>query len=209
MDHAQRVASGEIAKINGANIQILDSVDKKLSTEFETFPNASARAIKTGVQGLGSQLGVDIGFLFKKEAAFRSGIERLRKVDPELADYLEGCRSWTERLLLMRNDLEHEFWNLPRATYAIQNGAVAANEPKIEGEPVSQVAKFLFDRLSCFFEEMIAHMLQRKLPEGMTLTELPRTNRTPEAPERFRITLATGGEAPWKIKYHTDKFDDV
>jgi hypothetical protein len=95
------------------------------------------------------------------------------------------------------------------ATYAIQNGAVAANEPKIEGEPVSQVAKFLFDRLSCLFEEMIAHMLQRKLPEGMTLTELPRTNRTPEAQERFRITLATGGEAPWKIKYHTDKFDDV
>jgi hypothetical protein len=208
-DHAQRVASGEIAKINGGNIQILESVDKKLGTEFETFLNASARAIKTGVQGLGSQLGVDIGFLFKKEAAFKSGIERLRKVDPALADYLEECRSWTERLLLMRNDLEHELWNLPRVTYAIQNGTVAANEPKIEGEPVSQVTKFLFDRLSCFFEEMIAHMLQRKLPEGMTLTELSRTSRTPAAPERFRITLATGGEAPWKIKYHNDKFDDV
>jgi hypothetical protein len=63
--------------------------------------------------------------------------------------------------------------------------------------------------VSCFFEEMIAHMLQRKLPEGMTLTELPRMSRTPEAPERFRITLATGGEAPWKIKYHADKFDEV
>ena len=63
--------------------------------------------------------------------------------------------------------------------------------------------------VSCFFEEMIAHMLQRKLPEGTTLTELPRTSRTSEAPERFRITLATGGEAPWKIKYHADKFDEV
>jgi hypothetical protein len=38
-------------------------------------------------------------------------------------------------------------------------------------------------------------MLQRKLPEGMTLTELPRTSCTPEAPERFRIRRLCGPPA--------------
>lgn len=30
-----------------------------------------------------------------------------------------------------------------------------------------------------------------------------------EAPERFRITLAQGGEPPWQITYHASNFDDA
>jgi hypothetical protein len=208
-NHSQRISSGEIAKITGINIQILESVDKKLSTEFESFLNASTRTIKTGIQGLGSQLGVDIGFLFKKRSTFENSIEKIRNNNPDLAEYLSESRNWTERLVLLRNDLEHEIWQFPRVTYVIDAGIVVPSEPKISNEPVTELVEFLFDRIECFFEEMIVHMLQRNLPSEMTLTEIAPAARTAEAPERFRITLALGGEAPWKIRHHAEKFDDI
>jgi hypothetical protein len=56
---------------------------------------------------------------------------------------------------------------------------------------------------------MIAHVLQRQLPDGSTITEIARNLRAAEAPERFRITLAQGGEPPWQITHHASGFDDA
>jgi hypothetical protein len=154
-------------------------------------------------------LGVDIGFLFKKNSAFASGIERLRKTDAPLAEYLVESRKWTERLILLRNDLEHEIWEFPKVKYSIENGRVVSAEPIIGVEAVTALVDFLFDRVVCFYEEMIAHALQRKLPRGSTIAEVALKMRANEAPERFRITLALGGEPPWQISYHASKFDDT
>jgi hypothetical protein len=82
-------------------------------------------------------------------------------------------------------------------------------EPQIAGDTVTELVDFLLDRTLCFFEEVLAHALQRQLPVGSTLTEIAHELRAKEAPERFRITLAQGGEQPWKITYHVCKFDDA
>jgi hypothetical protein len=122
---------------------------------------------------------------------------------------LTQSRPWTERLVLLRNNLEHEIWEFPQVTYAIKDGVVVAKEPSISNEPIAVTVAFLFDRVACFFEEMIAHALQQNLPKGSTITEIPQNRRTPEAPERFRITVAQGGELPWRIMYHIERFEDV
>ena len=207
--HCDRVSSGEVARLEGRNISVLENVHKQLSDEFESFLNASARSAKTGVQGLCSFLGVDIGFLFKKKSTFETGIDRLRRTDTPLADYLVEVRKWAEPLILLRNNLEHEIWEFPRVIYSAESGIVRAIEPEISGEGITALVDFLLDRTLCFFEEMIAHVLQRQLPDGCTITEIARNLRTTEAPERFRITLAQGGEPPWQIAYHASKFDDA
>ena len=207
--HRERVSSGEVAHLVGRDIRVTENVTKRLSDEFESFLNASTRAIKTGVQGLYSSLGVDIGFLFKKQSAFEAGIERLRRTDAPLADYLVEARKWTERLILLRNNLEHEIWQFPRATYSVEAGGALAIEPRISSDCVTALVGFLLDRTLCFFEEMVAHVLQLRLPEGSTITQIAQHLRAAEAPERFRITLARGGEPPWTIAYHASKFDDT
>lgn len=207
--HEERVSSGEVARLEGRDIRVRENVNKPLSEEFETFLNAATRLNKTGVQGLCAFLGVDIGFLFRKKSAFDVGIERLRKIDVPLASYLVEARKWTERLVLLRNDLEHEIWDFPRVAYSAEGGGVRASEPQIAGETVTDLVDFLLDRTLCFFEEVLAHALQRRLPDGTTLTEVAHEMRAKEAPERFRITLAQGGNVPWQITYHVSQFDDA
>ena len=63
------------------------------------------------------------------------------------------------------------------------------------------------DRLTCFVEEFTAHCLQLRLPQGLSLTELPLTQRDPEVPERFRLALKDGGIQIWFITYHESRFE--
>ena len=171
--------------------------------------NAGARALKTGMQNLGKSLNVDIGFLFRKPESFEKGIAGLEKTEPELAEYLRRTRLWSEPLLKSRNDLEHEAGVLSRVTYTPAGNGVAATEPVVAGIPVTQFVGHSFDRLICFVEEFAVHCLKRQLPPGIAITELALADRLAEAPERFRVTLASGGLPPWRVAFHTSRFDET
>jgi hypothetical protein len=67
----------------------------------------------------------------------------------------------------------------------------------------------MLDRLACFVEEVTAHCLQRQMPAGITITEIALAHRVPEAPERFRVTLAKGGMPTWSIVFHTSSLDEI
>src|SRR6266481_555425 len=70
--------------------------------------------------------------------------------------------------------------------------------PQIEGQPVSQFASFMLDRLFCFVEEISVHCLQKRMPQGVTITEIPLSEREAEKPERFQVTITPGGMPPWR-----------
>ena len=53
------------------------------------------------------------------------------------------------------------------------------------------------------------HCLQRRLPTGITVTEILLARRLAEAPERFRVTLANGGMPSWRINFHSSSFDET
>jgi hypothetical protein len=161
------------------------------------------------MQDVANLLGVNIGFLFQKQAAFDTGILALATADSPLAAYLREARAWSERLVNARNAVEHEGCTLPPVAYARADAGVTATEPRIDGEPASAFAASIFDRLSCFVEEVTAHCLERRMPSGVTLTEVPRPNRPVDVPERFHITVAEGGMPPWSITYHAASFDET
>jgi hypothetical protein len=208
-EHVRKIKSGEVVHQRGTHIQITETIDKDLRREVESFLNAGTRALKTGMQNLGKSLNVDIGFLFRKPESFEKGIAGLEKTEPELAEYLRRTRLWSEPLLKSRNDLEHEAGVLSRVTYTPAGNGVAATEPVVAGIPVTQFVGHSFDRLICFVEEFAVHCLKRQLPPGIAITELALADRLAEAPERFRVTLASGGLPPWWVAFHTSRFDET
>jgi hypothetical protein len=208
--HQDKVASGEIAKIDGGgNIHVQESIDKDLRSEIETFLNAATRCLKTGMQNIARELDANIGFLFQQKDSFEKGIAALQGTDPDLAIYLQQTRVWSEPMLKSRIDLEHGTWVLPGTGYAAENGAVKVNEPTVARKPVSEFVDYTFDRLCCFVEELSSHCLRRRMPAGVTLIEIPLANRVAEVPERFRIALEGGGQPAWRIASHPSRFEDT
>jgi len=208
-EHVRKVKSGEIARTDGKAIRIDQSIDKELRKEVESFINAAVRALKQGMQDLGNDLGVNIGFLFKQQPAFEAGIAALQTTDPLLAEYLRQTRSWSEPLIESRNAIEHKGWSLPRVIYSQKDGGVIATAPDISGQTFTSFTDSMLDRLCCFVEEITAHCLQARMVPGITITELPLAERPEEAPERFRLTLGTGGLPRWRLAYHLSRFDET
>src|SRR5260221_1066348 len=209
MEHARKVGLGEVVRLEGRAIHIGESIDMELRKEVETFLNVAVRAFKQGMQNLARELQIDIGFLFQKQTNFDTGIATLETVDSLLAEYLRKTRTWSDRLLESRIAIEHKGWMLPRVMYSEVGTGIKADEPLISGQPVSEFVRFIFDRLSCFVEEFTAHCLQKRMPKGFTITEIPLARRLPEEPERFGITLASGGLPAWQILYHNSSFEET
>ena len=208
-EHAKKVASGEIIEFVGRDVRINESIDKKLKSEVEAFLNSAARALKTGMQDIGKELGVQIGFLFQKQDSFDNGIAGLQMIDPDLAAYIRRTREWSEPLIMARNDLEHSSSVLQRLTYTVSGKSVTPIEPTVGGKPVTEFVDFTLDRLCCFVEEFSCHCLRGRMPKGITVTEVALADRPREVPERFQITLSEGGRTPWRIAFHASRFDQT
>jgi hypothetical protein len=162
------------------------------------------------MRNFGERMGKHIGFLFQKQAAFERGMIALQATDPALASYLRSTRAeWSERLIETRNKIDHGGWSLPRVEYSNQNGSVRAKQPHIDGQPLTEFVSFMLDRLSCLVEDLTAHCLQSRMPQGVTITEIPIADRLAQAPERFRLTLERGGLPRWNLSYRVGHFDNV
>jgi hypothetical protein len=133
----------------------------------------------------------------------------LEHTDRALANYLRQTRTWSERLQQCRNDIEHKGWILPSITYSRSDDTIKVNEPSISGQPVTEFVAFVFDRLSCFVEELTVYCLQREMPPEVTIAEIASAQRLKEAPERFRVTLVRGGLPVWQIAYHHSAFEEA
>ena len=205
--HFIKLTKGEVGQLKGHTIHIEETIDKKLRKEVETFLNSAVRILKQGMQELTTALQFNIGFLFKQQNSFEKGVTELEKSDPLLAAYLRETRNWSERLINSRNAIEHEGWMLPKVKYIEVSGVIRAEEPEISGQKVSEFMGFIMDRLSCFVEEVTAHCLQTRMPEGISVTEIPLSQRESEMPERFQVALTNGGMPIWNIAYHQSSFE--
>jgi hypothetical protein len=126
-----------------------------------------------------------------------------------MAAYLRETRKWSERLIASRDALEHSGWMLPRIKYSESSGAIRVEQPQVSGEPVSEFAKYMMDRINCFVEEVTTHCLQARMPTGFTVTEIPLAQRNPDIPERFQLTLTNGGMPKWDIVHHQRAFEET
>jgi hypothetical protein len=208
-EHRAKVESGAIVSVNGRVVHIRENIDRSMKRDLESFLNTAVRTIKQSLQAFAKDLGVNIGFLFQKESPFQAGVRKTRVSDPTLADYLLATRLWSEPLLLMRNDLEHGTSPAPKVSYALDNSAVRAEEPIIDGQPITKYANEVLNRICCFVEEITIFCLGRQLPRGFEITEVPHPERDPIAPSRFHVTVTPGGRQPWLLVAHTREFIDA
>jgi hypothetical protein len=162
------------------------------------------------MQDVATFFGVSIGFLFKSPNSFIQVVAQIAASDAAFADYLRQTRTnWSATLLTSRIALEHGRWMLPKVAYSRQGDGARAIEPQIEGQPVSQFASFTLDRLFCFVEEITIHCLQKHMPQGVAITEIPPLEREAEKPEGFQVTIIPGGMPPWGIVYHLTAFEET
>jgi hypothetical protein len=209
--HVNNVANGKVARVRGPNIEIDENVDTTLQKEVDNFSNLAVRVLKHGMQQVTGTLQVDIGYLFNKQNGFEEGHAKLVVADGPLAAYILESRKWTEPLVVdWRNAIEHQGWMLPKFTYSrTPDGGVSAKPPDVLGQPVLDVGERTLDRLCCFVEDVTAHCLQQKMPDGISVTEVRKDARLVEMPERFRLTLRNGGAPIWSIAFHLTTFDET
>lgn len=206
-NHRKKVVSGECVKVEGRAFRVGESIDRSLRKEVDSFLNASARALKEGVQRVAKFMDLDIGFLFMKQATFEARVTALDATNPDLAAYLRQVRQWSEPLIESRIALEHGSWTLPKVAYTPNGATVDIREPMIAGQPMTAFVNCMFDRLLCCAEEIVAFSIQKKLPARMTLTVVPVAQRTPEAPMRFLVTAKDGGLPAARLVFSTDAFE--
>jgi hypothetical protein len=93
--------------------------------------------------------------------------------------------------------------------YVLESGKVRITEPLIDGQPVTDFVAYMVDRVCCFVEELSAYALQAKMPNGLSISEIPIAERKEEIKERFQLALVSGGMPVWVISYHDTKFEET
>jgi hypothetical protein len=206
--HRTGIMSGRTGRIKGHTINIDENIDMPLHSAVAEFLNGSVRLLKDAMQRLLIVLELDVGCLYRKIGGFKTGIAKLKKTDPHLADYLERARAWSEPLINLRNDL-HEGWLLPKFAYKESAGTIEIEEPRILGETTSAFVIRMSDRVFCFTEDVLVHALQARMPPELSIAEIPIADRKPECPERFEHTFIRGGATIWRVVYHDSKFEET
>ena len=208
-DYARKVDDGSIVERQGPHITITENIDRQLGRLVSDFLTGATRSFKERMQQAACALALEIGFLYQKQSTFERGVAELEKKDPALAAYMREARRWGDSLVTTRNNLDHGTWRLQSAVVSEAGGRVTVSEPTIEGTPVTQWVSHMTDRVLSFVEDVIAHGIQKRLPLGITIAEIPLAQRSAEMPLRFKPTVAGGGLAAWQIYYHVAALNET
>lgn len=73
---------------------------------------------------------------------------------------------------------------------------------------MTELADLFFGRVASFIENTCVYLLKGKLPASLVVREIHKTDRRPEFPQRFEVTLASGNFVSWEIAYSDKRFDD-
>lgn len=204
----QNLARGEGVQVAYGDVFVKESIDRELRKHTDDVISSVSRVMKDRMQIALRALKLDVGFLYQKPKPFETGLAKLKRHDPKLADYINQTRSkWSDRLTKCRTALEHGTWVLPKVGYQVEGNTVRAVEPLVDSQPVTEFVTHMADRLYCFVEDMMVHALQAQMPEGVSITEIPLAERNLEIVERFQTALRGGGMPLWTILYHDSKFE--
>ena len=127
-EYARKIDDGSIVERQGAHIRLTETIDRQLARLVNEFLTAATRSFKERMQRTAQTLGLNIGFLYQKQAKFETGLTTLEQTDAPLAAYLREARKWGDILVNIRNNLDHEDWALQTVLIADANGRVGDGE---------------------------------------------------------------------------------
>lgn len=207
-EHRTKLQEANSIKRQPHGIEVPESVQKILSDNIRSFLVNGVIAIKQ-CQDVLRLFGIDFGCLFTKQSNFEKGIEALKAAGhTQLVNFLVETRNkWSEALIKRRDELEHNGWTLPDCNYKVAaNHAVELIEPEVDGVPISAYVQRMVNRVISFVENSIVYGIQSLLPNFIMVVEIPNSERDPDKPVRFRVTLRGSNEREWGIVYSETEF---
>jgi hypothetical protein len=207
-EHRTRLLDANSIKHQPSAIEVPDSIQNILTENIRSFLMNGVIATKYCQEVL-SLFDLDIHCLFARQFNFEKGIKDLKTAGhAKLANFLIETRNkWSEPIKLRRNELEHAGWTLQDCSYKItSNRAVELIEPEIDGEPISAYVQRMLNRIISFVENSIVYSIQSFLPNFIIIVEIPHSERDPDRPLRFRVSLRGANEREWEIVYSETDF---
>ena len=151
---------------------------------YEDFTRTLWHAYKDLTQRAAGSIGLDVGFIWQNQVKFEKGLTEFEtnhslSVTLWFVDYLRAQRGWQEELRLFRNEyLEHRNDAIDPIRF------VGNYEPDWADEMFAKVWN------TSFYIILLA--LVRKLPPHLMAAEIPRADRNPDYPSRFRLAYVPG-----------------
>lgn len=207
--HRNALDDGSAVHLGANQFEIRESIDGPLGQAVDKLIDQGTVAIKSGLQGLlRDPLELDIGFVFKKDAPFRAGLESMASAgENQFAMYLEQVReAWLARFGELRVAHEHEGWTLDPVRYQLAGSRIIVKLPEVLGLPVDRFATLHANRVLLLIENATVYAMRRYCRHPLVVVEIPKELRDDLCPKRFRIAprgLATSPE--WAVAYCDDQ----
>jgi hypothetical protein len=212
-DHEAKLASGTVVRFSSHGHAVTEDINDSLRGYTCRLIRAAANALYS-VQSPLAVLWVEFRPLyFARDANFRKklatpwALKHLGQNPSLLTDYLVQVRQSWSKALISRSDAIGKGWTLPEASYdVVVGGKVELIEPQIDGVGVRQYTEKTFNRVATFAENVIAYGLKSCLKPPFAIFEIPRAERSPDHPKRFRVGIAERGEPEWVLTYRESEF---
>jgi hypothetical protein len=154
----------------------------KLTTEnlYETFYGHLWRAYKDRFPPVMSELGLDIGFIFQKDAPFEKRAADLLEERPELEDLVALMHA--DRLEFQNGLGAYRNLHLEHRQHPVDQRALAAFHR-------ADSATTMFENVWEAIEDYVALYTKAHMPPSIQLVEIEEPDRDPERPTRFQFVL--------------------
>lgn len=192
--------------IQGNNsIEISKTIDGELKPLCNSILNNSERALKSFINNVCKFLNLECGFFLQKDCKFEKGLQNMLSADSSMAEYLKENREWASELSNLRNNMEHEGWQLPDYQYfpaQTDSGiSVGVIPPQIHDFEYVEHISYLLSNFYTFAEELIMYLLSKQL-EILYLYEIPLIERNNACKTRFDTMPVFFQQYPkWNLRY--------
>ena len=191
----------------GNDLIVNIAVNPILDRRFDSLTVFAYRAMKLAQHVVKDVSGVDIGFLFKPDANYTRGLTDMRLSNVELGDYVDAVRQqFAHPLALLRNDIEHNGWNMPWMRYRMHEGQFQPGETEIQGLSFTNYVSHVVNGTIRFVEDMTVYALKTILAAPRVIIELPELQRASGNPKRFAFAVQ-GDYRTWRFSWAADSAD--
>lgn len=211
--HEERIGSGEcVEKDANGNFRITESVDLEANLLYKDIFIRGRTALDNLVAA-GKHLGINLGFIYDSEKKFEEGIRKIAGAggNPDYLRFVCGMVSearggWLEKLIDVRNQIEHEGFSLPKLQCDISSGKpkLSVHKAKLDDEDqdLRESVENFWNALFQFCELLLIFLLTTKLPKGKAIMLVPPKSRDPSCPVAFSVVpepkTDQEGEKTWE-----------
>ena len=189
INHKKNVEDGSIIKFQGEIIEVSESINRELKSNFKDFFVKGNRAI-TLLIPLFKKYGVSINFLFKNDKDFKKGLT-------DFSDKHKGSK-YSEFVKMVLNDRESWLSKFNKGRQKVEpdikyikntGGQVVCLIPKVDGLEILDLLDMLWGNLFDFIEDCVVFLINFNLEKPWEIVVVPEDKRDVSMPVKYKIWL--------------------